>query len=546
MNLFSWKNKLKLKILLFIFYLIHFKKSSSRKSFPGYRGYKGVIFGDQTRYLLSSGKVALPYRGFSRFTFSENHIWEILNARNLENVEKVDRHYIHRDHILPIANITTLYSNDKLGKKCEVEDKTIENFKSNAWHYVRFSSDRSLQNFKERSKSGGYYLAAPFILGRIGSKPKQLIHIFVDNLSGQFLTETNYRHVPNLNSFFSTGATLENTYAGYEWTIPSMANVFTGVNCRKNNVYLPRKYNKLRVPTLASKIAEIGVHTCGLSNLSPMYGFDYGFDRYLYSPRSFFEDNVGLAISNLKALKNSDFYFFLALQDMHEAHTVQPFDQQINYSIDNFKFPDEIMGSKDAGKLFDQQRLKRYGLTLSAFDENISVFLNFINESLPEAEVCLHSDHGINFMTKTTNIVDRERTKAMIFLSKGLIPRKYTHGIKPLGALHGTILKYFDQNLSNDLNTLDEKYSTVVTESVYPGSTHKIVVRNGELSAFFESNQNLTNATTESVEYSMYVTYTGSEEIKMNLEDVSDITKQHLISSMKRHIGLKENVKISI
>ena len=147
-------------------------------------------------------------------------------------------------------------------------------------------------------------------------------------------------------------------------------------------------------------------------------------------------------------------------------------------------------------------------------------------------------------MTKTNNIIDRERTKAIIFLSKNIKLDEDTTSVKPLCGLHGSILNYFRLDLDAGIESLDNHYEMVITESVYPGGFHQVVVRNDRFSAFFKSKHRLPKGSVNCSEYVLHFAETQSEQLKIPKHNVDSVIKEKFIRAMKDHIGMETTIKI--
>ncbi len=95
--------------------------------------------------------------------------------------------------------------------------------------------------------------------------------------------------------------------------------------------------------------------------------------------------------------------------------------------------------------------------------------------------VILHSDHGVSFMGKTSELLAQEREK-IVFLYKNNKISNIDNNIKEIRELPSMICK--DLNIKESFNYKYEGYA--ITESLYPNKEYEIVVRDNISSLFFK------------------------------------------------------------
>ena len=86
---------------------------------------------------------------------------------------------------------------------------------------------------------------------------------------------------------------------------------------------------------------------------------------------------------------------------------------------------------------------------LTHLDKKLNILYNKISEYDSEAIVILHSDHGINFMTQTKELLSKEREK-VIFLYKNNKKLIYSNDIKEIRELQSIPI---DPNKPEDVDT---------------------------------------------------------------------------------------------
>lgn len=124
-------------------------------------------------------------------------------------------------YIVPIA--TTEYN--------QVIDFEVgnSNFKSQQvdplgfFKYYRVDKGVSLNSDKD------IIVGKPIELGFKENNKKLVITIFIDSLSQQYLSKTEYKSIPYTKEFFDKGIIFKNCYTTGEWTYLSFTSVFTGL-----------------------------------------------------------------------------------------------------------------------------------------------------------------------------------------------------------------------------------------------------------------------------------------------------------------------------
>ena len=165
--------------------------------------------------------------------------------------------------------------------------------------------------------------AADYAFARTGQAPQpNIILISIDTLRQDALGVYGGKDVktPNLDKFAKEGAVFENAYSNSPWTLPSHATMFTGftpthLGIRKVEDRLGK--NALTLPEVLNNYGYITAAVTSYILVSPSYGFDQGFDRFIYN-RDLKADQIAQAASAfIKINKDKKFFLFLHLYDPH-------------------------------------------------------------------------------------------------------------------------------------------------------------------------------------------------------------------------------------
>ena len=316
------------------------------------------------------------------------------------------------------------------------------------------------------------------------NKPKLIVHIFIDALTQCMIEKFGYEIMPNTKKFFSNGGTsFTNAYAQAEWTLSSIAGVLTGKYTNEHLLYHPRREDKIKDTTLADILSLEGYNTFACTNipkLTAVNGYDKGFDRYILAVDKDYNYIINESIEQLEAFGGNQ-YQFLSFFDIHESHTLQSISSQSESNIEDFKFKELKGNSKDTSILYDIERINMYKNSITHFDKKLQRLYDVIDSYDKEAMVLVHSDHGVNFMTHTDELLGKEREK-VIFLYKNNTDSKIDNSIKELRELPSIICN--DLNIENKFNYKNN--GCAITESLYPNKEYEIAVRDEVNVLFFK------------------------------------------------------------
>tara|TARA_B100000212_G_scaffold342100_1_gene327587 strand:- start:3193 stop:4929 length:1737 start_codon:yes stop_codon:yes gene_type:complete len=468
-------------------------------------------------------KIILPYKDLTIFTRNDiNQPCEVLAANIIEpnNHKDININFKKTKFlILPIAildkegfkeastyQLELFFNNKKLG----IELKYLNRF-----HYLPIRTKNDIDKLKIISN-----IELPLAIGkpyasaqRKTKRPKLIIHMHIDALPQSIIDKYGLDIMPNTKRFFTErGTCFSNAYAQSEWTLPSVASTFTGAYTNKHLLYHPKKKKSLSIETIANTLQKNGYKTFACSSvqrINPGTSFDKGFDRFILAP---FENQnyiINEALEQLNAF-DCDQYIFLAFMDIHEAHRLQPISTQISSDINDFQFREEK--SNRTMKNYDKERLGLLRNSLYNFDGKLEKLYKAINNFDKDAIVILHSDHGISFMSKTEELLSKEREK-VIFLYKNNTPARNCSEIKELRDLPSMICN--DLGIKSSFKHNNKPH--VITESLYPNRNYEVAVRSNKCVLFFKITWD--NLMKKSIsEYSVSMHPSDNEEVELPLQ----------------------------
>ena len=436
-------------------------------------------------------KILVPYEDINLLNkINIYRPYEILEVDLIQNnSSKTIRLNDTKDMILPLIVLDkngTNKSNDNIVLKYGKKSVDLELKYKNRLHYLDIKSDTVIDKIDIKINNSTIAIGKPFYKDKqlLENKPKLIVHIFVDALTQCMIDIFGYDIMPNTKKFFTNGGTFyTNTYAQAEWTLSSMAGILTGQYTNEHLLYHPRREDKISHTTIADILSKEGYNTFACTNipkLTAVNGYDKGFYRYILAVDKDYNYIINEAIEQLDAFGGNQ-YQFLSFFDVHESHTLQSISTQTLSDIEDFKFKRLRGNSKATDVLYDNERINMYKNTITHFDKKLKRLYDKINSYDKDAIVVLHSDHGVNFMTKTTELLGKEREK-VVFLYKNNKEHKVDKSIKEIRELSSMLCK--DLDIKDGISYEYKGYA--ITESLYPNKEYEIAIRDDENVLFFK------------------------------------------------------------
>lgn len=455
------------------------------------------IFKNINKKKFFKDKIILPYIDLNNFNIMNIHKpYEILEIFNLtkDSSKNFKINKPNKNLILPLA-LLDKSNHDSL--ETDIISISYGKFKynlelkyKNRFHYLPLFSDKKIDNVKIKSSKNSLAIGKPLNVSKMKSskQPNLIVHIFIDAFAQSIIEKYGYEIIPNTSKFFRSGGVFfTNAYAQSEWTLSSAAGIFTGKYTNEHFIYHPRNENKIKETTIADTLQNEGYFTFGCTNipkLSPYNGFDKGFDRLILATDQNYNYILNEAFNQLESFGGKQ-YMFLGFFDIHESHRLPPVSSQLMNNLNNFQFKKLIGNSKSTNILYDEDRIEFYKNNITYFDKKLKRLFEKINLYDSKAIVALHSDHGVNFMTKTTELLGKEREK-VVFLYKSDKKSRVDNQIKEIRALPNMLCN--DLNIKNNFNYQNNGYA--ITESLYPEKDYEIAVRDNKNVLFFKVSWN--------------------------------------------------------
>jgi len=485
------------KFLFFCYKVLVKNKVKDRKTLP--RNFVDNIYEIFLTFSNQGNakKIILPYdevNNFNRHNLEKP--FEVLYIdfieRNTSKNLKLDR---TKDFILPIAILDQTNNDDRnkiINLSFDNKKVKIELRYKNRFHYLPIKPSSKIDTINIASEECSLAVGRPFYNDskELLDKPKLIVHIFVDALSKVILDSASEEIMPNTYNFFSNGTIFENAYSQADWTLSSMSGVFTGKYSKDHLIFDPRRGDKIHDITLAEILKNEGYITSSISSipkLTPLNGFDKGFDRCVIAPDKDSSYIINEAIEQLDSFKGNQ-YLFVGFFDIHEAYKLQPISSQVSNNLEDFVYR-QIRKEKGLSILFDKERLNSCVNTIKHFDSKLENLYHKINEYDSNATVVLHSDHGVDFIASNTQRLSKEREKVAFMIKGNNIESSKDPSIKEIREIPSMLLK--SANIKDKIKYHNNGYA--ITESIYPNQDYELSIRSNKYVLFFQVPWNIFN-----------------------------------------------------
>jgi len=420
---------------------------------------------------------------------------EILYGKIVNESAELD---IEEDCVIPMS-VKSL--DTKLNIKVNDEEYEIEELKPNRFNYLSINKNSRVSVNSNK----------PFILGEAlnrndKNKIKLILPIFIDGLSQSVIEGENLKRLmPNTYEFFRSGTRFTNFYVNGEWTLPSVANIFTGRYTTSHKLFNPRlNYDIGRGYSLISEQFKKGDYftfqVCGDWRKSPAYGYARGFNRTIYQSAGYdkmnCEEVIFEAIEQLRAFEDRSHFMWLSIFELHNGTDNIYF--KISSQISNSLFSKTNLNSskKSVDRSFDLRRIEKYENEIMRTDYYLGLLYKFINEKYSNDEilVMMFSDHGQGYLDKKEFLLKESRIKVPFMIKGKGVPSGYCDEIMEAIDIYPTLLKLCDIDYYEELDGRLPKYfggesqkEFAYTESIFPEKPYIAAINDKEHTFIFES-----------------------------------------------------------
>jgi hypothetical protein len=346
----------------------------------------------------------------------------------------------------------------------------------------------------------------------IKQKRRLVLFMFVDGLVDRsILGYKNLNSImPNTADFFNDAFDFRNHYVNSEWTLPSMASIFSGKYTHNHGLFDPKKIVDIggSYQILSQYFKDNNYTTFnvgGIGRISPVLGYVKGFDRTIYQNSMPVHEVISNFMEHDRIFNKRDKFVFLQFSDLHHNLSVVP-DSSVmsNLSpntlasmLDPFiQHKKSVYNAKndDKRRIFIERikRLDFYLKTIYQYVEN--------TYDRNEVSVCLFSDHGQAYLTDDSHPLSDARTKGTwLFKSgdkSGGKVDEYTEAVDIFNTILSDAGIIFDTKIDGQLpmalGGLTER-SCTFSQSIYPGQTYKAVINSVDAKYIYSTEMPVDN-----------------------------------------------------
>ena len=348
---------------------------------------------------------------------ANNAVESKVEIREIESVTNQYRYQGINQCILPcvmnpvLGEVATVQVNGTDGA-CSYND-----YQDQSYSYYRLKTDTE------------FYVDHPIVIG----KPTPLCHnrknkklvltIFLDSFNAQILEKYPLKTVmPNTYNFFKEGIICTNTYAGSEFTYPSVTSYWTGMrpNHHKNlndQVSFPieQKYQ-----LLSEYFHDAGYFTAKLGgnySVIPDYGYIRGIDRFVYQQwiQGFnVHQVVSELIEHMETYKDTDQFIWCDIPDLHDVAGYWPRSMSVQSQVSYMTKEIDNLGGSSLHQTFSPHRQEVYIKEMEHIDTYLALLYHYIETHYNKEDVVIAflSDHGNGFNVRTEEpFLSEERMK---------------------------------------------------------------------------------------------------------------------------------------
>jgi hypothetical protein len=323
-----------------------------------------------------------------------------------------------------------------------------------------------------------------------------VVVIFIDSLA--FLDDIEIggfsKWMPNTSKYFEVSNSYVNHYSDSEWTLPSMATIFTGESIVDHRIFNPKFNHELPQSKILSEyFQENDYFTTSIGGgwrHSPGYGYARGFDRTIYKRMMPASEVIDCFMETIEIVNDkSTFSFLTFLEAHHLLWKVPDISSQANNSIEATKLTPWYSRKQKSIDLTHSNYLTEIYLgELKRLDRKLSTLYNHIELKYGKnVTVCLMSDHGPSYLDDEKFLLKKSRMKVPLILRGNGIENKKTFDFTSTSNNLEIILNAAKISKFKDTNKHKNNTSFSVSHSIYPGKTYKSSIFLCDNDIYFET-----------------------------------------------------------
>ncbi len=445
---------------------------------------------------------------------------EMYKSLNVLNIDKTSRFFFKTELLqgkatdafsFAINNVTTL----PIALFEQYDEIIVEGPKIN-YSFPRNVLRSNQFNYFTFTDVGEYKVTSskPFFVGKpVDLKPtikqaQAVITIFVDGLANSVIEEKLHKLMPRTYNFFSNGYINNNCYTTGDWTLPSVASMYTGKTTLNHGLYHPsnhlelNKYNHM----FTRDFQKNGYLTAQVNNdwrVTPTYGYLEGMDRILYQNYAggfTAGEVVGEAIEHLETFKNNNHFLWISLMDLHDVADEINNDLMSQVNVSAKYRQNKNLGATSVLSSYDPNKIKKYESELKRVDLHLSSLYSYLESSFGKENiiVALVADHGQTYLKEDDFLLHEPRRKVPFMLAGGKIERKISNELCSIIDIFPTIANLADLKLDSNEGVVLKDFGgngrdTAITETIHPNQPYLVAITDAEHIFRFKTKSNVTD-----------------------------------------------------
>ena len=412
-----------------------------------------------------------------------NYTSEIIKGDIVRGKSKI---HVDFDSLLPISIINKISDSDDKNLKIEFTNShhNLGKLKSNRFHYVKVEKGSDLTLYSKDEYIVGKPI--PVISSPNNTRKKIVLALFIDGLSSKVVnSETFSTIMPNTAKYFENGLLSFDSYSSSNWTLPSVASLFSGLypkNHKMNDGWdlLKLGDNYKIISEFFSDEGYLTAQICSNFRKNPGYNYVKGFDRTLYKNSMRCDEAVINTIDHLTAFKQRDNFVWLTLFDTHHFLDGLPnisIQSEMDVSLHDYNYSSK----KSVHASYDPTRKKIYELELKRIDAYLKILFDYLKDNYDDDDVLVSicSDHGKGFLGESEDMLSEHRIKVpMLFKSnstKNVEFSGFSQGVDYLPTLLNLAgIKHNDSFDGRDITKVNPKYS--LSELIFNNDYYRAVI----------------------------------------------------------------------
>jgi len=375
--------------------------------------------------------------------------------------------------------------------------------RSNQFNYFTFTD---VGEYKVTS-SKPFFVGKPVNLKPTLKPARAVITLFVDGLANSVIEEKLHNLMPRTYNFFSNGYINNNCYTTGDWTLPSVASMYTGKTTLHHGLYHPSKHFELNKYNhlFTKNFQENGYLTTQINNdwrVTPTYGYLEGMDRILYQNYAggfTAGEVVGEAIEHLETFKNNNHFLWISLMDLHDVADEINNDLMSQVNVSAKYRQNKNLGATSVLSSYDPNKIKKYESELKRVDLHLSSLYSYLESSFGKENiiVALVADHGQTYLKEDDFLLHEPRRKVPFMLAGRKVEGKISNELCSVLDIFPTIAKLIDIKLDSNEGVVLKDFGgkgrdTAITETLHPNQPYLVAITDTEHIFRFKTKSNVT------------------------------------------------------